>query len=380
VRASDYTTQEWLKTAPLWESVYSAASNPSFFLRRDWVETWLEVFGNQLRVRFLVFERDGAVAGICLLVDQVSRHGPIRTRQLYLNTAGEPSGQSVSVEFNALLCRSGMEADMAVALAGFIAREPWDEFLVNGMTESAFGDVSAATRGLADPDPTWSVDYYVDLARLRAEKRDYVAALSKNTRDQIRRSSRLYAGGGAVEVTPAKDDDQALAMLDELASLHQAAWTERGKPGAFSSEQFRAFHDKLIRRTFAKNLVQLLRVSAAGETVGILYFFIHGTLVHFYQSGLTYRDDNRYKPGVVSHAAAIQYWSDQGMDAYDFMAGDPGEIRYKKSLGTDSRQLGWITFERRNLKMYSIKGIRALKRSLAAFTKRRTIAPVILEG
>jgi CelD/BcsL family acetyltransferase involved in cellulose biosynthesis len=373
VRALDYTPQEWSRIAPHWDAVYAHAANPSFFLCRDWVETWLEVYSGAVSVRLLLFERIEEVIGVCLLVERVGRRGPFAIRQLHLNTAGEPKGQSVAVEFNALLCRAGAEAIVAAAFAEFIAGQRWDELYLSGIIESSFAELEADLRILASQDAMWSTDYYVDLGRLRSEKKDYLSVVSKNSREQIRRSTRLYAAHGPVEVTPASDCSRALAMLEEMAGLHQATWTQRGRPGAFSSEPFRAFHQRLIRRTFAGHRTQLLRVSAGSETVGILYFFIHQGEAHFYQSGLVYRDDNRYKPGLVSHVAAIQHWYEQGLHRYDFMAGDPGEIRYKKSLATDSRQLGWVTFERRNLKMRAINQLRALKGVIKSLSERRRV-------
>jgi CelD/BcsL family acetyltransferase involved in cellulose biosynthesis len=191
----------------------------------------------------------------------------------------------------------------------------------------------------------------------------YLARLSRNTREQIRRSWRIYGEQGPLAVEAAADLPEALAMLDELAQLHQDSWTARGKPGAFASKRFTAFHRDLIRRVFPKGGVQLLRIRAGSAVIGLLYNFVHARRVYSYQSGLRFSDDNRLKPGLVAHVAAIRYCREAGLLEYDFLA---GEDRYKHSLSTDARMLTWLVFERSTLKMRAIRLLRGLKRRISA--------------
>jgi len=68
--------------------------------------------------------------------------------------------------------------------------------------------------------------------------------------------------------------------------------------------------------------VDLLRITAGRYLVGILLNFTHAGHVYAYQSGLNYADDNRFKPGLMSHALAAAHYREQGMHAYHFMAGE----------------------------------------------------------
>ena len=103
----------------------------------------------------------------------------------------------------------------------------------------------------------------------------------------------------------------------------------------------------------------MIRVSTNTQVIGILYNFIHKNKVYFYQSGFQYSDDNRLKPGLVTHFLAINLCLEQGLSEYDFLAGDS---RYKASLTQDSRKLHWVTIKQNNLKMLSIDVLRIIKR------------------
>jgi hypothetical protein len=59
-----------------------------------------------------------------------------------------------------------------------------------------------------------------------------------------------------------------------------------------------------------------------------------------YQSGFAYRDgESHAKPGLTCHLAAIRYALDNGIDIYDFLAGDS---RYKQSLGDQMQSQFWL--------------------------------------
>jgi CelD/BcsL family acetyltransferase involved in cellulose biosynthesis len=89
----------------------------------------------------------------------------------------------------------------------------------------------------------------------------------------------------------------------------------------------------LIRSSFDDLRVDLLRISAGNREIGYLYNFVSDGWVMAYQSGLTSAPDNRWKPGLVSHCAAITFALDRGDWRYDFLA---GPARYKASQGNET--------------------------------------------
>jgi len=173
---------------------------------------------------------------------------------------------------------------------------------------------------------------------LRVAGADWLAGLSANTRQQMRRSMRAY---GSPIVERAQTVAQAHDFLDALAALHQQIWRQRSQPGAFAAPFFRRFHRELIARGLPRDEIDLLRVHADGATIGYLYNFRHRGRVLAYQSGFDYAAAHgAQRPGMTCHHLAIDMYVAAGAQIYDFLAGDH---RYKRSLGNDQTRLHWLT-------------------------------------
>lgn len=356
-----YSAPAWPEVAHVWETLAEVSPFSSFFLTKEWTESWLDVFGSLLKPEILVFHGGGQPVGACLLVRRTERRGPIPIRRVYLNTAGEDEDDSSCIEFNSLLCLDGWEGPAATALCAHLQSKPWDELALDGgMPGPPVEALAAAFPGL-DRIETGTSSFYVDLAELRQSQLGFEGRLSRNTREQLRRSKKLYGESGEIRVEAATSTAGALDMLMELARFHQQSWVARGRPGVFASRRFLAFHQALIRVAFPQAGIQLLRIAAGPRVIALLYNFVRRGKVYFYQSGLQYSKDNRLKPGLVAHACAIQTCLEQGLDEYDFLAGDS---RYKQSLATKSRPLVWLVLRKRNLKSRAVDLLRLVKQKV----------------
>jgi CelD/BcsL family acetyltransferase involved in cellulose biosynthesis len=165
---------------------------------------------------------------------------------------------------------------------------------------------------------------------------------------------------GELEWDFATGIDSGLSMRDELASLHQASWSFKGKPGVFGSLRFLAFHRELISRALPQGNIDLVRISAGGHSIGVVYYFIYRGRVYYYQSGFSYGDDARLKPGLTTHYLMIMEYQRRGLLEYDFLAGNE---RYKMSLATHARDLLWTTIAFHNAKMRSLALLKTFKRA-----------------
>jgi CelD/BcsL family acetyltransferase involved in cellulose biosynthesis len=180
----------------------------------------------------------------------------------------------------------------------------------------------------------------IDLARLRVAGSDFLEGLSANTRYQLRRSDRDYAALGTLAAHRAATATEAHDWLDELATLHQAIWTARGQPGAFARPFFSRFHHALIDRGMPRGEIDLQRVSAGPQLVGLLYNFRYRGRALAYQGGFDYAGAGRHqKPGLTCHHQAIRLAAAARLDRYDLLA---GEGRYKRSLASDTTWLHWL--------------------------------------
>lgn len=354
VLLSVHAGSEWPRIRPLWQRLEAR----SFFLTAEAVEAWLAAFA-ALKPE-LVVARDGLeVVGACVIVRRTERRGPFFIRRAYLNTAGEDVADSACIEFNDLLCRPGYERRMASALRDHLRGA--DEVQVQGMLEgpalAALREAFADRTVVEQPVPS----YFIDLDVVRASQKDWVDRLSSRERAKFRQSARAYEAHGPLVLHEAKSAREANDYLDGLAALHQIRWTERGKPGAFASPRFRAYHHKLIERSFGSGRIQLLRLDAGSTTIGYHYNFIHDRKLYFYQCGYDYALDERRSPGLVTHVLAIRHALAAGISDYDFMAGD---VTYKRRLAGGSRTMQWITFQADSVKMALFDAARSAAREL----------------
>jgi CelD/BcsL family acetyltransferase involved in cellulose biosynthesis len=164
-------------------------------------------------------------------------------------------------------------------------------------------------------------------------------ALSRNSRQQLRRAMRAYGSDGSLTLEVASTPDQALRYFEALKALHIRSWTRRDKPHAFRHAFFETFHRALIVRGLADGSVRLIRVSAGGNPIGYLYNFRSGGTEYAYQSGFDDSDPD-LRPGYVCHALAIEAAAAAGTKTYDFLA---GANRLKQSFANENYLMSWMT-------------------------------------
>jgi CelD/BcsL family acetyltransferase involved in cellulose biosynthesis len=261
---------------------------------------------------------------------------------LWLGESGSPGRDAVFIEWNGLLAETGTPVTLladclrAARTAPIAERRPRrSRRLVLSGIDAAGLEVARLVAGGLFVRRSMGAPF-ADLAGLRQTGRAYLAALSANSRYQIRRSDRDY---GALTLQRAITREEALGFLDELASLHQATWRSRGRPGAFADPYFARFHRALIERGFGRGEIVLLRLASGDRTVGFLYNFEWRGGVLAYQSGFDYPAAGPHqKPGLTCHHQAIEDAAVRGLDRYDFLA---GADRYKRSLATSELALHW---------------------------------------
>lgn len=302
-----------------------AISDPSFF--QSW--SWVGCLGAERFDRPVLLEanEDGKTIALALFNRHRSRFG---APWLWLGESGKPALDSIYVEHNGILVARGRGDVIAACLAAASAQG-----MVLSGVDRVHRDAAAAigvARGRMSNAPFLSLE--------AVREAGHLAGLSANTRQQLRRSLRRYGEAGEVVLTRAATMDEALAFLDGLSGAHQAHWTGRGQAGAFACLEFARFHRALIGLAWPRSEIDLLKISAGAGTIGYLYNFRYRGRASAYQSGFHYPSDPVRKPGLTCHHLAIEFYAREGMDVYDFLAGDD---RYKTSLAGASEELHWLS-------------------------------------
>lgn len=317
--------QSFAALGETWRTLEPAAA-PSFFQSWTWVGCLAEErFPDPV---LLCAERDGRLAGLALFNRRRGR--------LHLAESGDPERDRPFTEHNGPLA-TDPEAAAALLRAAW-CRSGTHRLVLGGVPPSllaAAGGVPVRRQAREAP--------FLDLEVLRDGGGEVLAALSANTRYQIRRSNRLYEAGGRLALAAAEAATLG-SWFDELTALHDASWARRGQPGAFATPFLRRFHQALMRRALARGELDLLRVTGGAGLVGLLYNFRHRGRVLAYQSGLADPAGQAHaRPGLTCHALAIAQALARGDQAYDFLAGGQ---RYKLSLADGRQTLLWTELAR----------------------------------
>lgn len=330
----------------LWRDLEGRSEAP-FFLTWTWIGTWLREAA--IDPGLVMATRGDRVVGLGLVSRRVNTRRMVKIPSLYLHQAGDGRRDRIGMEYNGFLvdAEPAEEARRAcltalLRAAGNEGGWDWRELWLNGTT-FAPGEV-VRDHGVSVWLRAERQCPYVALDRVRAAGEDVTAILSRNTRQQVRRSMRLYEAWGPLCFRAASSPEEALDWLSELKTLHQQRWTRRGRPGAFAEPFFEAFLYRLVRTGHPLGQVEIARVEAGGTAIGYLCNFLHRGTVYNYQTGFRYEDDGRYKPGLVSHVLAIEHYLRAGAHTYNFLA---RREQYKDSLATDWETLYWTTLQRR---------------------------------
>ncbi len=333
------------------------SSPHGYFTSWGWISVWINSLPQDCGLEFIVAcldERPVIAFFVCR--SNIKRYGILKSRIMSLNSMSDPYYDALYIEYNSILYDPAVVLNMA-EVVNYLDATGWDEFHLPGISAEFaahlgvpnLNSASAFNVLIEESMPS----FFVDLQKIRDSGMDFLKLLSSNKRSQIRRSIKQYELGGKIQLYEAQNTEEALSMLDQLASLHQLEWASKGQPGAFSNPYLYQFHRDLISSRFEEKEMQLLHIYNKKMTIGYLYSFVYEGRVLFYQCGFNYLADNNYRPGLVSHYFAILHNASTGKAVYDFLAGDSA---YKSSLSTNSTFMYWVrlirnknrfTFEKR---------------------------------
>lgn len=345
-------------------------SQHSYFTSWGWISTWINSLPKDMDVQLIAgYLGNEPVIAFFIGRDKRKRHGILPTKIISLNATASRYFDELTIEYNSMVFdRSALlETD---SLFHYLKSLDWDEFILPAVSAefvSDFNLLDTSSHHIHARVEKTINSHFVELQKIRDSGMDYLQLLSANKRSQMRRSIKQYEAEGKIQIRMAEDATEALAMMDQLASLHQQTWQSREKPGSFSNKYFYQFHRSLIQNRFASNEIQLLHVFNGKTTIGYLYNFVYAGNVLFYQSGLNYSVENTHRPGLVSHYFAIMLNAERNMTSYDFLAGDS---EYKKSLATNSTPMYWVRLIKSRRRFKFDAGLLKIKENVKVFIRR----------
>lgn len=289
---------------------------------------------------------------------------------LTLNQTGVAAEDVVYIEFNDLLCREALRPGILAALATELesADVRWTELHLAGVTPDRL-DAIAAAFGLNETGRKTSAAPYVDLEKVRLQ--GYLPLLSGNTRRQITRSRRLFEEAfGPITLRTVTAEPEIRADIAVLAGLQTARFQGTAAPSSFGAPFFTRFVEALLlSEPTQETRADLLRIEAGGTLLGLLVNFRHRGAISNYQCAFAaFPGDNQLKPGLVSHALAIEHYANESAEIYHFLGGDQ---QYKKSLSTDTQQMIWTRLQKHGPRLKLETFLKSAKARLTTTPKAR---------
>lgn len=328
----------------------------SFFLSWHWIGCWLSSLPSLEKLLVLKAERGGAVVGLAVVGTHTYYAGRILPlRKGYLNSTGNKQFDRISVEHNGL-ATTGEDGDILSALA---------RSLIDQETRFDEWSFPAADLSIADLDdqrkplPIWSETRYGYSSNLeQLASSDLMPPwLSRNTRQQLRRSIRKLGGESKLTLEAAATVKDKVRFLEDMIERNIASWRARNKRTAFEEPYVVAFANALVRAEEKDSSVELLRLRAGECVLGYLMNLRRNEVVYNYQSGFDLSDKELH-PGYIAHLFAMRHYASQGARVYDFLEGDN---QLKKSLATDQYPLFWQTVSRPTLLLKTLHLARAMR-------------------
>lgn len=325
-----------------WWGELEQHSDHHFFLSWHWIGTWLSTLKSDYWI-LKGEDANGIVLLAVLVVNFQWYKGFLPIRRLMVHRTGHEINDQIWIEYNGFLVAKHVgERGIQKAMTFLMdAGLQWDE-LVLGMTPLA--DLGAYRNSqLTEQDLVDSPTFEINLKRLREQGGNYRQMLSANTRSQLSRAEKAINKVSQLRIRRAEDATDALALFDRAGPLHIARFGHLGTSG-FVNPAFVNFHRCLIQTQFEHRVIEVCELTLDDQTAAIQYNFIYRNRVYFYLAGVDYKHVNqKFKIGQVLHVRLIEQHMNNGMDCYDFMA---GEARYKRSLGEQVGNMGLIRLRR----------------------------------
>ncbi len=326
---------------------------PSPFLSYAWCSLWRQHLGSGMQLAVLAaYQTDdgadtddepgdladnpragaaGRLVGLLPLVRERSWLRGFQLTRLILMGSGIAAGDHLDAILHVDHALSVADALVAALIAD---RVRWDLLRLEGLHADSLM-IEAWTRATGEvPKPRAKlINPYL---LLPASWDEYLAGLSSNRRQQVRRFPRKLEQAFPDQVCyqTVETLEQCRAVMESLYGLHQSIQTGHGRGGAFARPAMRVFHDAVAEAFLKRGWLRLHHLQINGRDSAVIYCFRYGAEVNFYATGFDPALAD-YRAGRLIMQYAIRHAIEEGAVAFDFLRGDED---YKRGY-TDEQRL-----------------------------------------
>jgi len=221
---------------------------------------------------------------------------------------------------------------VADALCDYLFRQKFQRMLLMEVSEkSTFYSVF---RSRAQAMPGYSLEPVVHSRRYANLPKSWSVfreQISRNTHKRLKRRKNRLDATKAVEFKICRTQSEIDVAFDALVRLHMLRWKTRGHTGSFGSEDYRLFHQNLVRELLLREQLWLITLEVEGVIVGVEYAFLYKQTLMFFQTGFD-PEFAHLSPGHVLMTYAIKTAIESGVERIDMLKGD---YQYKASYANE---------------------------------------------
>ena len=327
----DFPQQPGLQSE--WRQLQAMAADSTLFTTPEWVQTWMEVFGENKRLRLLEVRSNERVLGVVPLISTWLKRSP--TLAVYHDLQPEdrkhvarpgknwfPVRQlSVPANLESANLRGGWvcqpeqrAAVLQAAFAHLASDTDWD-VLVLPLVKSE--DTSEVLRYAQDAGFRSRILLEDALYGFKVRNwEQYLAEQSIRFRKSFRNAVNRLEACGETRIETLTDPAQILTALESMSELARLSWKEHGRSGQAThiplTEAAARFYRMLAQRVASTGNTQLFSLSVNGEMVGCLLAYSADERLYamqtFYNPAFTH-----ISPGRFLMRELIQWASSNGI-------------------------------------------------------------------
>lgn len=315
-----------------WRELFRRIECRSPFLSVDWLITWWEELGADLRL-FVIVVRDREQRLVALAPFCLAAKAPGLLGGRGLGFLGPGPSDRLDLLVDPSLLRPAVHAivDVVVERSG-----EWDCIELTECDEDSAALMEFRSRlrekGFAEQTAAGSVCPYVVLP---SSFDDYLQQLGSNLRRNFRRRLKALQRHGKVEFLALSDIDDVRKGFEELIALHGLRFSQKGEASGFLEREL-PFHRAILQTPLGIERARLFVLRLDGRAIGTWYGFSLGSVFYSYQSGMDPKWSH-LSVGLVTLGSTIEAAIGQGHREVDFLRGDE-EYKFQ-----------WTSRSRRNL-------------------------------
>ncbi len=294
-------------------------TDASLFSSPQWLLNWIDIYWqDSWQLKAIVGLKNNQLVVIAPLYIQKSNNLFSLTSLMPLGQ-GEPEESEVLSEYQDIIIHPN-ENNLHAQLATQITKIECDQICWNAL----LGD-SNWIKILSYLKNSTYKKYTIESGQryLLTNTDNYIATLSKNNRSKWKKCQNKLTTLHAKFIWVQEKDHEHLWQA--LISLHQARWHNKGKSGAFMTQDFIDFHQNFQKN----NITKMSALIINEEPIAINYYLQDSNTLYFYQSGWSENTKTNLSPGFSLHIWSI---INNPLLNYDFMVDDSNDS-YKAKFG-----------------------------------------------